>query len=61
MTRSGMRLPVSNGLREVEFPTLEESNVEPPNPAYLNVHASFAKSSASFWHCRVHCERRTGC
>ena len=43
MTRSGTRL--SNGLREVdvEFPTLEESTVEPPNPAYLKVHAAFAK------------------
>jgi hypothetical protein len=28
---------------DVEFPTLEESTVEPPNPAYLKVHAAFAK------------------
>lgn len=43
MPRPYMRL--SNGSREVdvEFPTLEESNVEPPNPAYLKVHAAFAK------------------
>lgn len=38
-----MRL--SNGSREadVEFPTLENSSVEPPNPAYLKVHAALAK------------------
>jgi hypothetical protein len=43
MTRPGMRL--TNGLDEVdvEFPTLEESTVEPPNPTYLKVHAAFAK------------------
>ena len=43
MTRPSTRL--SNGLREVdvEFPTLEESTIEPPNPAYLKVHAAFAK------------------
>ncbi|KAH9012724.1 hypothetical protein EDB85DRAFT_1900150 [Lactarius pseudohatsudake] len=36
---------LSNGLREVdvEFPTREESSVEPPNPDYLKVHAAFAK------------------
>jgi hypothetical protein len=28
---------------DVEFPTREESSVEPPNPEYLNVHAAFAK------------------
>lgn len=43
MPRSATRL--SNGLREVdvEFPSLEESKVEPPNPGYLKVHAAFAK------------------
>ena len=36
---------LSNGSREpdVEFPTLEESSVEPPNPEYLKVHAAFCK------------------
>ncbi|KAH8995216.1 hypothetical protein EDB86DRAFT_2829534 [Lactarius hatsudake] len=36
---------LSNGLHEVdvEFPTREESSVEPPNPDYLKVHAAFAK------------------
>jgi hypothetical protein len=36
---------LSNGWREVdvEFPTQEESSVEPPNPDYLKVHAAFAK------------------
>jgi len=28
---------------DVEFRTLEESSVEPPNPDYLKVHAAFAK------------------
>jgi hypothetical protein len=34
----------SNGANEldVEFPTREESSVEPPNPYYLKVHAAFA-------------------
>jgi hypothetical protein len=43
MPRSHTRL--SNGLHEVdvEFPTLEESTVEPPNPTYLKAHAAFAK------------------
>ena len=36
---------LSNGSREpdVEFPTQEESFVEPPNPDYLKVHAAFCK------------------
>jgi hypothetical protein len=36
---------LSNGSIEVdvEFPTLEVSTVEPPNPVYLKVHAAFAK------------------
>jgi len=36
---------LSNGSSEVdvEFRTLEESSVEPPNPDYLRVHAAFAK------------------
>ena len=36
---------MSNGSSEVdvEFRTLEESSVEPPNPDYLRVHAAFAK------------------
>jgi hypothetical protein len=36
---------LSNGSREadVEFPTLEKSSVEPPNPEYLRVHAALAK------------------
>lgn len=43
MIQPYMRL--SNGLHQVdvEFPTLEESTVGPLNPAYLKVHASFAK------------------
>jgi hypothetical protein len=43
MSRAGKRL--SNGSHEadVEFPTLEESSIEPPNPDYLKVHAAFAK------------------
>ncbi|KAH9168292.1 hypothetical protein EDB89DRAFT_2074118 [Lactarius sanguifluus] len=43
MSRDGGIL--TNGLREgdVEFPTLEESSIEPPNPEYLKVHAAFAK------------------
>ncbi len=43
MPRGTTRL--SNGSREVdvEFRTLEESSVEPPNPDYLKVHAAFAK------------------
>jgi hypothetical protein len=43
MVREPTRL--SNGSREVdvEFPTLEESSDEPPNPDYLRVHTSFAK------------------
>ncbi|KAH9171033.1 hypothetical protein EDB89DRAFT_1973712 [Lactarius sanguifluus] len=28
---------------DVEFPTLEASSVEPPNPDYLKIHAAFAK------------------
>jgi hypothetical protein len=28
---------------DVEFPSLEESSVGPPNPVYLKVHAAFAK------------------
>ncbi|KAH9020420.1 hypothetical protein EDB84DRAFT_567917 [Lactarius hengduanensis] len=28
---------------DVEFPTLEASSVEPPNPEYLKIHAAFAK------------------
>jgi hypothetical protein len=43
MTRSGTRLSNGSDEVDVEFPTLEESNVEPPNPAYLKVHAAFAK------------------
>ncbi|KAF8464939.1 hypothetical protein DFH94DRAFT_784376 [Russula ochroleuca] len=41
--RKGLRL--SSGLHEVdvEFPTQEESSIEPPNPEYLKVHAAFAK------------------
>ena len=27
----------------VQFPTLEQSSIEPPNPDYLKVHAAFAK------------------
>ncbi|KAH8995217.1 hypothetical protein EDB86DRAFT_1182462 [Lactarius hatsudake] len=36
---------LTNGSREgdVEFPTLEESSVEPPNPDCLKVHAAFAE------------------
>ena len=36
---------MSNGLSEVDvdFPTREESSVEPPNPDFLKVHAAFAK------------------
>ena len=36
---------LSSGLREVdiEFQTLEEPFVEPPNPYFLRVHAAFAK------------------
>ncbi|KAN0132173.1 hypothetical protein V8E53_009939 [Lactarius tabidus] len=43
MSREGRTL--TNGLSEVdvEFRTLEESSVEPPNPDYLKVHAAFAK------------------
>ncbi len=43
MTRKVSRL--SNGSREVdvEFRTLEEPSVEPPNPDYLKVHAAFAR------------------
>ena len=43
MIQPYMRL--SNALHQVdvEFPTLEESTVEPLNLAYLKVHASFAK------------------
>ncbi|KAH9011480.1 hypothetical protein EDB85DRAFT_1117299 [Lactarius pseudohatsudake] len=43
MSRDGGIL--TNGMREMdaEFPTLEESSVEPPNPDYLRVHAAFAK------------------
>ncbi|KAH8993395.1 hypothetical protein EDB92DRAFT_398703 [Lactarius akahatsu] len=43
MSQDGRLL--TNGSREedVEFPTLEESSVEPPNPDYLRVHAAFAK------------------
>ena len=43
MVRAGKRL--SNGLSEmdVEFPTLEASSIEPPNPEYLKVHAAFAR------------------
>ncbi|KAH9059036.1 hypothetical protein EDB87DRAFT_836873 [Lactarius vividus] len=42
MSREGGIL--TSGLREVdvEFPTLEESSIEPPNPEYLKVHAAFA-------------------
>jgi hypothetical protein len=38
------RCRFSNGSLEldVEFPTREESSVEPPNPDYLRVHAAFA-------------------
>ncbi|KAH9171032.1 hypothetical protein EDB89DRAFT_1973706 [Lactarius sanguifluus] len=45
MPRQGARL--SNGSLDsevdVEFPTLEASSVEPPNPEYLKIHAAFAK------------------
>lgn len=43
MIQPYMRL--DNGLHQVDvkFPTLEESTVEPLNPVYLKVHASFAK------------------
>ncbi len=36
---------MSNGKSEadVEFRTLEDSSIEPPNPDFLNVHAAFAK------------------
>ncbi|KAN0133015.1 hypothetical protein V8E53_009188 [Lactarius tabidus] len=43
MSRSGTRLSNRSNEVDVEFPTLEESTVEPPNPAYLKVHAAFAK------------------
>jgi hypothetical protein len=43
MTRPGTRLSNGSDEVDVEFPTLEESTVEPPNPAYLKVHAAFAK------------------
>jgi len=41
----GGALLLSDGSSEVdvEFRTLEESSVEPPNPDYLKVHAAFAK------------------
>jgi hypothetical protein len=44
MVREGKCL--SNGSREpdVEFPTLEESSVEPPNPDFLKIHAAFCKA-----------------
>lgn len=43
MIQPYMRL--NNGLHQVdvEFPTSEESTVEPLNPAFLKIHASLAK------------------
>jgi len=33
----------------VEFPTVEESSVEPSNPDYLKVHAAFVKVLSHCW------------
>ncbi|KAI9455254.1 hypothetical protein BJY52DRAFT_1387270 [Lactarius psammicola] len=43
MAREGRYLTNRSSEEEVEFPTLEESSVEPPNPDYLKIHAAFAK------------------
>ncbi len=43
MSREGRLLTNGSSEEDVEFPTLEESSVEPPNPDYLRVHAAFAK------------------
>ena len=44
MIREGKCLSNGSRERDVEFPTLEESSVEPPNPEYLRVHAAFCKT-----------------
>ncbi len=43
MSQAGSFLTNGSSEENVEFPTLEESSVEPPNPDYLRVHAAFAK------------------
>ncbi|KAH9170892.1 hypothetical protein EDB89DRAFT_1218022 [Lactarius sanguifluus] len=43
MSQDGRFLTNGSKEEDVEFPTLEESSVEPPNPDYLRVHAAFAK------------------
>ena len=43
MSREGRTLTTGLSEVDVEFRTLEESTVEPPNHVYLKVHAAFAK------------------
>jgi len=43
MTRNVYRLTNGQASADVEFRTLQQSSVEPPNPDFLRVHAAFAK------------------
>ncbi|KAH8997209.1 hypothetical protein EDB86DRAFT_937136 [Lactarius hatsudake] len=43
MARQGSTLSNGSVDSDVEFPTLEVSSVEPPNPICLKIHAAFAK------------------
>jgi len=43
MARNGYTLTNGQDSADVEFQTLQQSGVEPPNPDFLRVHAAFAK------------------
>ena len=43
MAQDGYRLTNGQVSADVEFPTLENSDIEPPDPKFLRVHAAFAK------------------
>ncbi len=43
MTRNVYRLSNGQASASVEFRTLQQAGVEPPNPDFLRVHAAFAK------------------
>jgi len=43
VARTGYKLTNGQASADVEFQTLQQSGVEPPNPDFLRVHAAFAK------------------
>ncbi|KAF9028875.1 hypothetical protein BDZ89DRAFT_743398 [Hymenopellis radicata] len=43
MSKDGLLLSNGRAEADVEFPTLDASGIDPPNPEYLRIHAAFAK------------------